>query len=135
MATYNKFQPFVLAVAEGKHNLSTGQLRVALCAAANAPTAGNATLSQLTTISTANLDTTAVATASSSQTSGTYSLVTTDLTMTATGAVPTFRYVVIYNDTATNDDLICWFDYGSDVTLASGETFTIDFGANLFTLA
>jgi hypothetical protein len=34
---------------------------------------------------------------------------------------------VIYNDTASNDELIGWYDYGSDVTLASGETFTVDF--------
>ena len=35
--------------------------------------------------------------------------------------------MVIYNDTAASDQLICWYDHGSDVTLASSETFTIDF--------
>jgi hypothetical protein len=43
------------------------------------------------------------------------------------GSVAPFQYVVIYNDTATNDELICWFDYGSSVTLANGETLTLDF--------
>jgi hypothetical protein len=74
---------------------------------------------------------------SSSQASGTYSLVIADKVLTASGgAVATFRYVAIYNDTPTSpaDPLIGWYDYGSDVTLADGETFTIDFGANLFTL-
>jgi hypothetical protein len=50
--------------------------------------------------------------------------------LTASGAVATFRYVVIYNDTASNDELIGWYDYGSDVTLASGETFTVDFDSS-----
>jgi hypothetical protein len=45
------------------------------------------------------------------------------------GAVAPFRYVIIYNDTAANDELICYFDYGSDLTLADGESLTLDFSA------
>jgi hypothetical protein len=74
---------------------------------------------------------------SSSQTTGTYSLVIADKVLTASGgAVATFRYADIFNDTPTSpaDPLICWFDYGGDVTLADGETFTLDLGASLFTL-
>jgi hypothetical protein len=41
--------------------------------------------------------------------------------------VADFRYVVLYNNTATNDELIGYWDYGSTVSLASTETFTIDF--------
>ena len=55
--------------------------------------------------------------------------------MTASGAVGPFRYVAIYNDTAANDELICWYDYGSAVTLASGDTFTLDFGTELLSIA
>ena len=40
-----------------------------------------------------------------------------------------FRYVVLFNDTATNDELIGWWDYGSAVSLANTETFTVDFDA------
>jgi hypothetical protein len=29
--------------------------------------------------------------------------------------------------------LICFFDHGSDVTMANGETYTIDIPTNLFT--
>jgi hypothetical protein len=64
------------------------------------------------------------------QTAGVYKLTLTDLVLTASGTVATFRYVVIYNDTATNDELIAWFDYGSGgVTMLNGETFTVDFDA------
>jgi hypothetical protein len=54
--------------------------------------------------------------------------------MTASGAVGPFRYVIVYNDTAANDPLICFFDYASEVTLASGDTFKLDFGTELFSL-
>ena len=133
MATYNKVNSFVEAVAEKVHNLGSDTLTVALTAAANAPVATNTQLSNLTQISYTNLSARAITTSTSAQTSGTYKLVLTDLVLTASGAVATFRYVAIYNDTATNDELIAWYDYGADVTLANGETFTIDFdGTNGF---
>lgn len=130
MATFNKFNSFVEAVAEKVHNLGSDTLTVALCATANAPVAGNTQLSNLTQISYTNLSSRAITTTSSAQTSGTYKLVLQDLVLTASGgSVAAFQYVVIYNDTATNDELIGWYDYGSALTLASGETLTIDFDA------
>ena len=135
MATYNKFNSFVEAVCEKVHNFSTDVIKVALCNAANAPTAAKTKLSELTVVSVANLDNTTPTITSSGQTSGTYSLVLADLTMTASAAVGPFRYVVLYNDTATNDELICWFDYGAEITLNAGESLTLDFGTSLFTLA
>lgn len=128
MASFNKFNSFVEALAEKVHNLGSDQLAVALCAAANAPVAGNSQLSNLTQISYTNLSSRNITTASSAQSSGTYKLTLTDLVLSASGgSVAPFRYVVIYNDTATNDELIGWYDYGSDLTLANGESLTIDF--------
>ena len=127
MATFNKFNSFVEALAEKVHNLGSDQLVVALCAAANAPVATNTQLTDLTQISYTNLSSRNITTASSAQSSGTYKLTLTDLVLTASGTVATFRYVVIYNDTATNDELIGWYDYGANVSLINGETFTIDF--------
>ena len=136
MATYTKFQSFVEALAEKKHDLGSDTLQVALSNAANPPSAANdAVLADFTQIAYTNLSTQVISRVSSAQASGTYSLVLTDLVLTASGAVAPFQYVIIFNQSATNDELIAFFDYGSEVTLASGETFTIDFGSSLFTLA
>ena len=137
-ATLTKFDSFVEALAEKVHNLGSDTLTVALTAAANAPVVGNTQLSNLTQISYTNLSSRAITRTSSAQTSGTYKLVLQDLTLTASGgSVGPFRYVIIYNDTATNDELIGWYDYGSEITLNSGETLTIDFDQvnGVFTLA
>jgi hypothetical protein len=129
VATFNKFNQFVEDVAKGVHNLSSGTLTVALCAAANAPVASNTVLANLTQINYANLSSRVISITSCVQTSGVLKLILGDLTLTASGAVATFRYVVIYNDTPTSpaDPLIGWYDYGQDVTLANGETFLCDF--------
>ncbi len=135
MATFVKFQPFVEALAEKVHNLGSDQLTVALTNAA--PTSADSTLSQITEISYTNLSSRNITTTSSSQTSGTYKLVLADLVMTASGAVGPFRYVVVYNDTSASDNLVAYYDYGSSISLASGETFTVDFdpSAGFLTLA
>lgn len=125
MATYTKFNSFSEAVAEKVHNLGSDQLVVALTN--SAPSAANTQLSNITQITYTNLSTRNITRTSSAQTSGTYRLIMTDLVLTASGSVGPFRYIVIYNDTATNDELIAYYDYGSSVTLGSGDTFTIDF--------
>ena len=136
MATYTKFQCFVEDICEKKHNLGSDTLKVAFSNASNAPSASaDVKLADITTIATTNLDSVTLSVSSSSQTSGTYKLVVADKTMTASGAVGPFRYVIIYNDTATNKEVICFFDYGSEVALASGDTFKLDFGDQLFSLA
>lgn len=134
MAAYNKFQQFVEDLSEGVHDLGADALTIALTNAANAPVATNSVLADLTEIAYTNLSSRVIgAPTSSAQSAGTYKLVLPDLVLTASGgAVATFRYVVVYNDTPTSpvDPLICWFDYGSDVDLADTETLTIDFDAS-----
>ena len=128
MATFTKFNPLVEALAEGVHNWQTNTLAIALTA--SAPSAANGVLGDITQISYTNIQdgtTTGrnVSGVTSSQTSGIYTLDATDLVLTATGTVPAFRYIVLYNDTATSDPLIGYYDYGTTVNLLNGETFTI----------
>jgi len=127
MATFNKFNALVADIDNKVHNLGSDQLTVALTASANAPVATNAVLADLTQISYTNLSSRNITTTSSTQSSGTYKLILQNLVLTASGAVAAFRYVVVYNSTAAGGPLICWFDFGSSLTLASGETFTINF--------
>lgn len=131
MATYNKFQQYIEDVFEKVHDSDSDQFVIALTTNASAPVATNSILGNLTTISYTNLSSRNVTTTSGEQTTGTYKLVLADLVLTASGAVATFRWVVLYNDTPTSpaDPLVAYWDYASDVTLANTETFTIDFDA------
>jgi hypothetical protein len=129
MATFNKFDSFVEAIAEKVHNLGSDTLKVAL--SNSAPIATNTVLANITQISNGNGYTTGGAQATqvdSLQTAGTYKLRLNDVTFTATpGSISPFRYVVLYNDTATNDELIGWYDYGTALTITAGNSFTVDF--------
>ena len=136
MATYNKFQCFVEDLAEKKHNLASDTLKVAFSNASNAPSASlDKKLADITTIASPAVDSVTLTVSSSGLDSGVYKLVLEDKTLTASADVGPFQYVIIYNDDATNDELIAWYDYGSEVTLASGDTFKLDFGTELFSLA
>lgn len=44
------------------------------------------------------------------------------------------RYVSVHDEDSTTDLLLCSWDYGSNFTVGNGETFTLDFGANIFTM-
>lgn len=130
MAAFNKFNSFVEALAEKVHNLGSDTLKVMLTN--TAPVATNSVKADLTEISAGNGYTAGGNTASvtsSAQTSGTYKLVLGDpATWTASGgSIGPFRYAALYNDTATNKELIGWWDYGSSITLAAGESFAVDF--------
>lgn len=128
MAALNKFNCFVEDLAEKVHNLGSDTLKVALTD--SVPAATNTQLSDITEISYTNLSARTLTVSASAQTSGTYKLTISNLTLTASGTVSQFRYVVIYNDTSTNDKLIGWYDYGSEVNLGNGDVFTITFDSS-----
>lgn len=145
MAAFNKLNGFVEHLAEKVHNLGADQLVVALTNTApgsesTPPTGATGTnvLANLTQVSYTNCSTRNLTTSASAQSGGTYGLTVDDLVLTASGgSVGPFRYIYVYNDTPTSpaDPLIGYYDYGSSITLADGETLTLDFGATLLTLA
>lgn len=130
MATFNKFNSFVEALAEKVHDLGADTLKIMLTN--TAPVATNTVFADLTDIaSTSNGYTAggqAITVTASLQTSGTYKLVADPEVFTQSGVndIGPFRYAVLYNDSATNKELIGWWDYGSAITLTGGETFTVD---------
>lgn len=129
MAAFNKFYSFVEAAMKKAHNLGADSLKILLTNVA--PVVTNTVKANLTEIGAGNGYTaggTAVTITTSAQTTGTFKLVGSDVVFTASGGtIGPFRYAVLYNDTAAADELIGWWDYGSAITLANGETFTVDF--------
>ena len=140
MATCVKYNCFVEHLAEKVHNLGSDSLKILLTNAAP-DVATHTVRADITELSTGGGYTSggaAVTVTASSQTGGTYSLAqTADVTFTATTGFGPFRYAVMCNDTPTSpaDPLICYWDYGSSITLAAGETFTVDLGSTILTIA
>ena len=145
MATFYKFNVFVEDLASAVHDLTTDTLKVAMFPAASAPSAidellgsmtGEITYTNMTTSPTASRSLGTPSTAA--ETGGVFTLDYADMTVTAgAGAIAAFRYIVVYNDSTTvkTDPVIGWYDYGSDLTLTSGQTLLISFNASgIFTI-
>ena len=124
---YYKFNQFVQDIPNGVYNLATDQLAVALTN--TAPSAGNTVYSNIVSpVGSTNfsgVNPYYITTTSSLQTSGVEKLILQPLTLTASGAVPTFRYVVVYD--TVNSKLIAWFDYGQAVNMGVNEQIALDF--------
>lgn len=131
MATFVKFQDFAEQLGKGVHDLSADTIKVFLTnTAPNAST--NDELADITQIAYTNISGGVAPTITKQYTEagGTGTFAADALVITASGAVPTFQYYGLYNDTSTGDKLIGYWDHGSAVTLATSETFTITFGAD-----
>lgn len=137
MATFTLFHSFREAIAEEKHNFASDTLKIALCAAANPPVVGNSVLADLTQIAYTNLSSRVLVVSSSSQAAGLYKLKIDNLILSAAGGnVAAWQYIVIYNDTATNDELIGYSDYGAPYIIVDGTVFNVNFNQTngLFTI-
>jgi hypothetical protein len=142
MAAYNKFNDFSEQLANGVQNFATDVYKVAL--SNTAPVATNTILSDITQISAGNGYTSggSTTTITLAEVTGTTTVSGTQVVFTASGgSIGPFRYVVLYNDTTSSPSkpLVAWWDYGSSITLADGETFTVKFSNTspgaIFTLA
>jgi hypothetical protein len=148
MATFNKFNLFVQALVRKQHNFNSDLIRFALTN--TTPVATNSVLADITQIAGSGGYTAGGApsptglASSSANASGPPAVETVSvaaspaISWTATGGGMTFQWVVAYNDTATNDNLVGFWNYGSALTLsgANGDTFTVTGPAtSLFTLS
>lgn len=132
MATYNKFNAALENQFISGIDWDANTFKVMLTN--TAPVATNDTFDDLTEISAGN-GYTARGTATTitvTRSSGTTKVAGSDVVFTASGGtIGPFRYAVLYRDTAVDATswLWSWWDYGASITLASGETFTVDFDA------
>ena len=135
-ASFTKFHPFVEGVFEGQFNFASDTFRVIL--SNTAPTTSMSVLADITEVANGNGYTTGgqvVPIVASSQTGGTYTAtVNTTLTWTGSGAgIGPLRYAYMFDDTNASDRLVGVWDYGSAITVASGETFEWAMNAALIT--
>lgn len=138
MATYNKFDTFTENLLEKVHDIDLDTIKIYLTnATPNATThtvkADIAEIAGGNGYSAGGHD----AQLSTSRSGGTTSVLGVDIVITASGgSIGPFRYAILYNDTpvAPADPLISYFDYGSSIAVAAGETFTVDFNPTVFTL-
>lgn len=133
MASFNKFNVFVANLAHKIMDLSTSADTLKVALTNSSPLATDQVFSSIVEIS-AGFGYTAGGAAStissSSQVSGTFRLINGNVTFTASGGtIGPFRYVVLYDSTPSspNKPLIGWYDFGSNVTLNSADTFTVAF--------
>jgi len=142
MATYNKFQDFVDQLGLAKHVLGTAVFK---CMLTNEqPLVGDTVKADMVEITAENGYTAGgdSATLTWAEAAGTATATGTKIVWTATGNIGPFQFVVLYNDTQTTpaDPLVSWWDYGSSISLANGETFSVKFNGSettgsIFTLA
>lgn len=126
MPAFNKFQDFSEQLSLGRH--ATWTPTIALTN--TAPVATNTVLANITQIANGNGYTTggtAVPNPTRTESGGTTTFAGDQVVFTATGSMGPFQYAVLYNagSTTVTNGLVGWWDYGSAVTLASGETFTV----------
>ena len=135
MATWNKFNDFVEQGWLGLHDMNTDQVMLYLSnvlpVVTNTVYGTPAEIASGNGYTTGGQDTLNVMTENPA---GTAEVTATDVVWTGgPSTMATFQYVVAYNNTNASNALIGWYDHGSAVSLANGESFTVDFGANWLT--
>lgn len=136
MATYTKFQNFIEEVGKGLIQLHAAGHQLKVYLTNTAPNVATHTVkADLAGITEQNGYAAEDIQNDCSESGGTLTVTAVDVEWTATGAVGPFRYAVVYDEDHASDALVCYWDYGSSITLANGEKFKVDFGASLFTLA
>lgn len=135
MAAYSKYQDFTEQLYKAVHNFFAAGHTIKVALSNTAPNvATHDELADVTEIAAGNGYTAGGEDTQNdaSETTGTLTETAVDVVWTAVGgAIASFRYVIRHNDTSTTDKLINYWDYGSSIAPAVGETFTVDFGASV----
>jgi hypothetical protein len=134
--TLNKTYFFTLDCGSKLHDLTANTLKLAFCTSAHAPTTASHIYTDLTVVALTNMATDpSLTSVVFTQSTGTATLGAATWTGTSQTGDFTFRYIAIYNDSATNKNIIGWYDYGSDLTLhgANGDQLTITFPSGILT--
>lgn len=133
-ATWVQFEQFPLDLGSKLHNLTAAGDVIKVYLTNNTPDVVNDSVqADLVGITEENGYAAADILNTWTSSAGVASLVGTDVVLTASGGdFGPFRYVVVWNSTA--DLLIAYYDYGSSISVINGYPFTVDFGANIFTL-
>lgn len=115
---------------QGEHDFDTDTFKIALSNTAIAATANYGDITEIAAGNGYTLGGPTLTVALSTVSTNQAQIAITDFTLTASGgAIPTFRYALIYNDTNVGN-LGCFsVDFGSAQTLADGESRTFDFAA------
>lgn len=137
MATFTLFNSFAGKLGDGTIDLDTHTFKCALTN--SAPVATNTVLANITQIAAGGGYSTGGETLTNvtytEPSAGTWKWDSDNIVFTASGgAMATFRYLVIYDDTAASDDLVGYYDAGSQ-TLADGTSLTLTVSANGHILA
>lgn len=127
MAAFNKVNSFVQDVGRKVHNLDADVLKFVLSNVA--PAATNTVRADITEITAGNGYTAgghSVPNNDYTQTAGVAKLTGDPTIITAAGGnIGPARYAVLCNESAANDEILGWYDYGSSFTLLDGEALTI----------
>lgn len=138
-AAFTKFNAFAEGVFEAQFNFGSDTFKVMLSnTAPNVSTMVNkADATELSTGGGYTAGGITVPIVTSSQTGGAYTAaVNSSLVWTGSGSgFGPFRYVYMYDDTNVTDRLVAAWDYGSSISVGSGETFTWAMNANLITFS
>jgi len=131
MAAGIKFYSLWENIGEKKIDLSSDTLILALSNVA--PSLSNTQLSDITQISYTNVSSRTLTSVVWAQSLGVCTLTAADLTITASGTVPEFRYPILYSDTSTGDLLLCYWDIGVPVNLTTGQPYLFDLTGPIIT--
>jgi hypothetical protein len=136
-SSFYKFQDFVERLVKGEFQFHAAGHTVKVYLTNNTPSASaDAVKTDLAGITEQNGYTAADIQQDISETSGVMTMTGVDVEWTASGgSFGPFRYAVLYDEDHASDALIGYYDYGSEITIATGEKFKVDFGASILTLS